>query len=102
VQYLGETRDLNQSRIAEILGVDRSFISRVVAGERELSVAQIDVLAEYLNLELGAFLMLACPRSDKPLDPARARVLELCDQLIRAGDMARQALRTGVRRRATA
>ena len=93
VDYLVERRNLSQSDIAQIIGVDKSFVSRVRTGERELSPSQMDMIAEHLRVPLGAMLIDATePR--KPASKDKQALLEMCDRLMREADTAAEALAT--------
>lgn len=94
VEYLVDSRGLSQTDLATILGVDKSFISRVRSGERELSPTQMDMFAQHLNVPLGAMLIDAGDWkrvADKP--HPHQDILDLCRKLMLEADDALKALR---------
>jgi transcriptional regulator with XRE-family HTH domain len=101
VHYLAEKGLLNQSQIAEVLDVDKSFISRVASREREFSPTQMQQLADHLNLPLGV-LLLDSNRPTKPATGKRKEILDLCERLIHQCDAATAEARRLTARRAEA
>lgn len=93
VEYLVTKRNLSQNDIADILKVDKSFISRVRSAEREFSPTQIAMIADKLGVPMGALLIDAAPPSKKSLSPEKQQIVELCDKLMRQTDGAIAALR---------
>lgn len=83
--YLIEKHGWTQARLAEVLGVHRSFISRVVAGQRELSPDHFDVLAAAAGIPTGALMLAASPPAeDAP--PHLRKLVGLCHELIKSCD----------------
>lgn len=48
--------DLTQSHLAELLGVDQSYVSRVERGQRKLTLAHLETLARCARLPAAVFL----------------------------------------------
>ncbi len=53
LRVLRKERELSQERFAEICDLDRTYISGIERGERNVSLKNIEVLARGLNLELS-------------------------------------------------
>lgn len=81
LRIMREEAGLEQGQIAEYLGVTQSFISEVEAGERNLTVDQLESVANLCGYSLASF-------SDKDLDP---RPIHFAFQ---AQSMSRDDLRT--------
>lgn len=96
VDYLVEDRGLTQDDIAAILRVDKSFISRVRSAQREFSPLQIEMIADALNVPMGALLMAAAPL-EKNLPPERQQIVDLCAKLLAKTDAAVTAIRSSRR-----
>lgn len=96
--YLVDTRGITQSEISEALGVDKSFVSRVRAAERDLSTDQLRRLADYVKLPLGAMLLAASkPKpTSAPVSEERQKFLDLCDRLVQLADRALADMKTPV------
>ena len=47
-----EASGLNRHRIAQDTGISESALSRLFSGERGLSIESIEILADYLGLEV--------------------------------------------------
>ena len=45
--------DQNRHRIAQDTGISESALSRLMSGERGLSVESVEILADYLGLEIS-------------------------------------------------
>jgi transcriptional regulator with XRE-family HTH domain len=84
-RYLVEKRGLSLTDIAQITGVDKSFISRVNSAQREFSVDHLEKIAEHFGVELGVLLidMSGPPKSN---DPKRLKLKQMCHDLIRRLD----------------
>jgi transcriptional regulator with XRE-family HTH domain len=87
IDYFCSKIELTQSQIAELLEVDKSFISRVRNGERELSSFHLERLAGALGVDVGVMLIGAA-KSDKPLRPEFQKIADLCEQAILTADRA--------------
>jgi transcriptional regulator with XRE-family HTH domain len=92
ITYLVERRHLTQSQIADMMGVDKSFVSRARRGERELSPNQIAEIADQLNVPMGAMLIDSHPPIKKSISKEKRELLDLCDRLMRRADAARAAI----------
>jgi len=69
---------MSQSAVAEMLGSNRSHITRVKSGEHEFTDAQLEQIERSLSIPLG-LLLLGSP----PSDQARAKVRQLHKQAAR-------------------
>jgi transcriptional regulator with XRE-family HTH domain len=85
IEYLVVRKHFSQNKIAEMIGVDKSFVSRARRGERELSVTQMSNIADQLGVPLGAMLIDAMPPASKAPKENRP-LIELCDRLMRQID----------------
>lgn len=93
VEYLVTRRGLSQNEIAEILEVDKSFVSRVRKAERDFSSAQMRRIADHLNVPLGAMLLDAQPAASRPKNADTKHIADLCEKLMHQADAAIQAIR---------
>lgn len=93
VDYLVTKRNLSQNDIADILKVDKSFISRVRGAEREFSPTQIAMIADKLGVPMGAMLIDSAPMKNASSSPEKQQIVDLCDKLMRQADEAVAALR---------
>ena len=93
ITYLVDRRHLSQNQIADMIEVDKSFISRVRRGERELSPRQMQQIADCLGVPLGAMLIDSHPPIKKPISKEKRELLDLCDRLMRKADAAMAAIR---------
>lgn len=62
LKMMREKTGLRQEQIAEYLGVTQTFISKVETGERNLTVDQLESVANLYGYSLASF-------ADKDLDP---------------------------------
>jgi transcriptional regulator with XRE-family HTH domain len=85
MKYLIEHRAMAQADIAAALEVDKSFVSRVVAGERDLSTDQLQRIAESIQVPLGALLIDALKPSTPPVGKSK-EIADLCQSLMRDAD----------------
>ncbi len=92
MSYLLDQRGLSQMEIASILEVDKSFVSRVASGERDLSTHQLRVLADALGVPLGALLLNASGPFRGKSEEGK-RIGDLCAELMQLADNAVAALR---------
>lgn len=56
LNHLLETNDMTATAFGELVGVDRSTASRILRGERNLTVPHIKILCERFKLKPEAFL----------------------------------------------
>jgi len=68
---------LKQTRISQILKVHRSYISRVAAGDRDLTVKHMEKLAEAVNMILPELLIRSTPPESVPLKMRKSYTLML-------------------------
>ncbi len=87
VHYLADRGMLTQSQVADVLNVDKSFVSRVASRQREFSPTQMQELADHLKLPLGV-LMLDSNRPAAPATGERKKIMDLCERLIKQCDAA--------------
>ncbi|MFT3784567.1 MAG: helix-turn-helix transcriptional regulator [Tepidisphaeraceae bacterium] len=92
MKYLIEKRGMTQNDIADVLGVDKSFVSRVAAAERDLSTHQLRTIADALDVPMGALLLDALGPT-KTKDPEKQKILDLTADLMQLADKAVAALR---------
>ena len=59
-------RGLSQSAVAEMLGANRSHISRVKSGEHEFTDAQLEQIERSLSIPLGLILLGSAPSATAP------------------------------------
>ena len=71
----------SQKRLAEVMAVDASFVSRVVNGQREMSPAHFDMIASALDVPTGA-LMIASMPPEPARSPKETQLRKLCEELI--------------------
>jgi len=76
IQYLIR-QGLSQSRISQVLKVHRSYISRVAAGERDLTVKHMEKLAEAVDMVLPELLVRSTPPESVPLKMRKSYALML-------------------------
>lgn len=81
IDYLIDRRGLTQIQIAEALGVDKSFVSRVRGRTRDLSPGHLERLAELLGVDLGVML-IDVSRPRRPVSPERQEIFDLSARLI--------------------
>lgn len=93
IDYFCSTIEMSQSQIADLLKVDKSFISRVRNGERELSSFHLERLAGAIGVDVGVML-IGATKSDKPLKPELQKIADLCEQAILTADRALKDLKT--------
>jgi transcriptional regulator with XRE-family HTH domain len=101
VNYLTGRGMLTQTQIADAIDVDKSFVSRVAAQQREFSPTQMQRLADHLNVPLGVLLLDSNPPT-KPATGERKEIMDLCKRLINQCDLATAEVRTMATRRAEA
>lgn len=56
IQLYRKKLKLNQSELADFCGINREVISYYENGEREVSLLHLEKIANYMNIELDAFL----------------------------------------------
>ena len=102
IEYFCSKIELTQSQIADLLEVDKSFISRVRNGERELSSFHLERLAGALGVDVGVMLIGAVKSKDRKLRPDLQKIADLCEQAILTADKAiRDLRRESVRKQAS-
>jgi transcriptional regulator with XRE-family HTH domain len=102
IDYFCSKIELTQSQIADLLEVDKSFISRVRNGERELSSFHLERLAGALGVDVGVMLIGAAKSSNKKLRPELQEIADLCEKAILTADRAIKELRSeAVRKQAS-
>jgi transcriptional regulator with XRE-family HTH domain len=73
---------LRQTEIAKVMGVTKSFISRVAAGQRALTLEHLARLEEKLKKPVALFLIESMARPDEPpqLAHERERIRQLMNR----------------------
>ena len=73
LKELMEESGLSQTRLAEVLGIDNTLITKILKGEREISVDLARTLARQFNVDAGLFLVLPNQEDEKtfPSEPKR-------------------------------
>lgn len=49
-------KDLTQEKLAEIMGVDQNYVSRIENGKQNMSLGKVLELANYLNTDINNLL----------------------------------------------
>ena len=52
IKRLREDRGIKQNEIADLIGMHRSNYSKIENGQREISIAAIDKIANYFNISI--------------------------------------------------
>jgi transcriptional regulator with XRE-family HTH domain len=52
IKRLREQRGMKQNEIADLIGMHRSNYSKIESGQREISIAALDKIAQYFNISL--------------------------------------------------
>lgn len=86
---------MTQQEIADLLEVDKSFISRVRNGERELSSFHLERLAEQLGVDVGVMLIDAS-RPTKPVSPEIQNIMDLCEKAILTADRLTKSIKQSI------
>jgi transcriptional regulator with XRE-family HTH domain len=92
VDYLVTRRGLTQTEIAEMIEVDKSFVSRVRKAEREFSPNQMGRIADRLGIPMGAMLIEARPITNPQSEEVK-QIAALCKKLMAQADAALAAHR---------
>jgi HTH-type transcriptional regulator/antitoxin HigA len=73
LKELMEESGLTQTRLAEVLGIDNTLITKILKGEREISVDLARTLARQFNVDASLFLVLPNEEDEKtdPPEPKR-------------------------------
>ena len=58
IKRLREDRDIKQSEIADLIGMHRSNYSKIENGQREISLAAIDKIAQFFNISIDELVHL--------------------------------------------
>lgn len=56
VRELRQARDLSQEAFAALCGLDRTYVSGIERGKRNVSLRNLQLIAEGLNVELSKLL----------------------------------------------
>jgi HTH-type transcriptional regulator / antitoxin HigA len=65
LKELMEESGLSQTRLAEVLGIDNTLITKILKGEREISVDLARTLARQFNVDASLFLVLPNEEDEK-------------------------------------
>ena len=69
LKELMEESGLSQTRLAEVLGIDNTLITKILKGEREISVDLARTLARQFNIDASLFLVLPNEEHEKTDPP---------------------------------
>jgi transcriptional regulator with XRE-family HTH domain len=58
IRRLREDRGIKQSEIADLIGMHRSNYSKIETGQREISVAAVDKIANFFNITIDELVHL--------------------------------------------
>lgn len=58
IKRLREDRGIKQNEIADLIGMHRSNYSKIESGQREISIAAIDKIANYFNMTINELVHL--------------------------------------------
>ena len=58
IKRLREDRGIKQNEIADLIGMHRSNYSKIESGQREISIAAIDKIANYFNMTIDELIHL--------------------------------------------
>jgi transcriptional regulator with XRE-family HTH domain len=97
LEYWIREHGLTQERIADLLELSPSFISRVRGGERSFTTEYMSIMADAIGVPLGAMLLAATPKFD--VKPKYQKLKQLCEEALRAGDEASALLEAELERR---
>ena len=56
IKRLREDRKIKQSEIADLIGMHRSNYSKIENGQREISLAAVDKIAEFFNISIDELI----------------------------------------------
>jgi len=56
IKRLREAGNMKQSEIADLIGMHRSIYSRIENGQREISLAAVDKIADYFNISIDELI----------------------------------------------
>jgi transcriptional regulator with XRE-family HTH domain len=73
IRQVREDRNLSQERLAELAGLHRTYVSSVEQGRRNLSVENIQKIANALGVSMTELIQLCEDRIDKTKDNAGGR-----------------------------
>ncbi len=93
IRHLMDKHGMTMTAIAQVVGVDKSFISRCASAERELSSRQMAALADHFDMGLGAFLLSTRPPRE-PRSEQEREIFGLIRNMMNAADRAQAALKT--------
>ena len=68
IRQVREDRNLSQERLAELAGLHRTYVSSVEQGRRNLSVENIQKIANALGVSMTELVQLCEDRLDKSKD----------------------------------
>jgi HTH-type transcriptional regulator / antitoxin HigA len=73
LKELIEESDMTQSSLAEVLGIDNALVTKILKGEREITVDLARTLARQFNVDASLFLVLPNRENEKTDPPARKK-----------------------------
>jgi transcriptional regulator with XRE-family HTH domain len=97
VEFVLAQKQINQEELAELLEVSPSFVSRLRAGERSLTLDHLDLIGRKLEIPVGAMLLaaIAPPKPDARFEKARQLAIAAIEQ----GDRTRAAIKASSAKR---
>ena len=66
LRFLMDENGLNQSDISRIIDADRSVASRILNRKRDLTIGQVNILADYFSVEPGVFVKVKANKVKQP------------------------------------
>ncbi len=56
IKRIRKERDIKQAEIADLIGMHRSNYSKIENGQREISLAAVDKIADYFNISIDELI----------------------------------------------
>ena len=83
LKRLREDRGIKQNEIADLIGMHRSNYSKFESGQREISIAAIDKIANYFNMTIDELVHLgnAIPKEVSLEDKTAVEQVKLIQEL---------------------
>lgn len=83
IKYLGGIWDIEQNEIADLIGMQRSNFSKIESGQREISIAAIDKIANYFNMTIDELVHLGndIPKEVSLEDKTAVKQVKLIQEL---------------------
>jgi len=83
IRRLREDRGIKQSEIADLIGMHRSNYSKIETGQREISVAAVDKIANFFNMTIDELVHLGedIPKEVSMEDKTTSEQVKLIQEL---------------------